>query len=292
MRVWIIGSEGMLGSLFYRYLSERNVTLVASAHQEVDITDKTSIKSFANKHTPYLWINCSGYTQVDQAEDDPEKAFAVNCTGVENLALCARELTQKGHQIKIVQFSTDYVFDGQSKTPYKESDLPHPINVYGQSKLEGEKKLSNLYPNHLIFRLSWLYGTGGHNFVKTILGLLQKQEILNIVDDQVGRPTYCQDVVEVVWRLIDQTGLFHLCNQEPVSWHGFAQEIAHQAAQMGAEIKTQLIEPISSQQFPRKAKRPGYSVLDTTKIESLDIHLRPWHEALSDCLYALIPQRS
>lgn len=291
MRVWIIGSEGMLGSTFHRYLSERDVTLFCSSRDEVDITDLASIKSFAQKHTPQIWINCSGYTQVDLAEDEIEKAYSVNSLGVENLALSAKELAAKGHEVKIIHFSTDYVFDGTANRPYKEVDSPSPLSIYGKSKLEGERKLAQIYPNYLIFRLSWLFGSGGHNFVKTILSLLQKQEVLHVVDDQIGRPTYCQDVVESAWSLYDQTGLFHLCNQEAVSWHGFAQEIAHQAQQMGAQLKAQLIEPISTSQFQRKAKRPSYSILDTEKIESFGVYLRPWHEALSDCLRILIPEQ-
>lgn len=292
MRIWVIGSAGMLGSAFFRYLSERNVTLLATGRKEVDITDKASIEHFVHQHHPHIWINCTAYTQVDLAEDEPEKAFAVNCTGVENLALCAKQEHEKGHSVKLIHFSTDYVFDGKSNRPYREDELAEPINVYGKSKLEGEKKLAQIYPHHLIFRLSWLFGINGQNFVKSMLNLMQKQEVLHIVEDQIGRPTFCQDVVEAVWDLQQETGLFHLCNQDPVSWHGFAQEIAHQATQMGANLKAQLIEPISAADFARKASRPAYSVLDTHKIESIGVHLRPWQEALTSCLQALIPQRS
>lgn len=292
MRVWIIGSQGMLGSAFCRYLSERDVSLFATDKNKVDITDPSSIEQFVQQHHPQLWINCTGYTQVDLAEDQHEKAFAVNAKGVENLALCAKKEDENGHSVKLIHFSTDYVFDGKSQIPYKEEDPTHPLNIYGKSKLEGEKKLSQIYPNHLILRLSWLFGITGHNFVRSMLHLMQNQEILHVIEDQMGRPTFCQDVVESTWDIQDQTGIYHLSNQESVSWHGFAQEIAHQAQQMGASLKAQLIEPISSTDFPRKAIRPAYSVFDTQKIESLGLKLRPWQEALSSCLHALIPQRS
>lgn len=292
MKVWIIGSEGMLGSTFHRYLSERDVILFASDRREVDITNYESIERFASQHPSDIWINCAGYTQVDMAEDEPLKAFEINAKGVENLALCAKKESEKGTSVKLIHFSTDYVFGGDSPIPYKEEDETSPINVYGESKLEGEKKLSKIHSNHLIFRLSWLFGITGHNFVKSMLHLMQTKEILHIVDDQIGIPTFCQDVVEIVWSLQKERGLYHLSNKDPVSWHGFAQEIARQAHLMGAPLKAQLIEPISSMNYPHKAKRPSYSVFDTHKIESLGVELRSWQEALSSCLQSLIHQHS
>lgn len=284
MRIWVLGCEGMLGRAFVKNLKSQ-VDLILTSHKDVDITQESSVLRFAERHHPDLWINCSGYTKVDMAEDNKSLAFAVNSEGPFILSQCAAKLAPTYERAPcLVHFSTDYVFDGKQQVPYKETDTPHPLSIYGRSKLEGEQKLQAAYENHLIFRLSWLFGYEGHNFVKTMLDLMKKHELLRVVDDQIGCPTFCDDVVEAVWKMQSERGLFHLCNEEEVSWHGFAQEIAHQARMLHCDLRVQLIEPISSDELKRPATRPSYSVLDTSKLASKGITLRPWTQALQEYL--------
>lgn len=287
MKAWIIGSEGMLGKTFVKYLKGR-AQLLPTHRRELDVTDPEAVRKFACEFLPEIWINCSAYTKVDLAEEEQEIAYKVNSEGPYNLGKIAQDLKTNTYKPQIIHFSTDYVFEGTASEPYLESDLARPINIYGKSKLEGEERLRAVYPHHIIFRLSWLFASGGKNFVTTMLDLMAKNEIVRVVDDQVARPTYCEDVARIAWDLQAHTGLYHLCNLESVSWHGFAQEIAHQARSLGANLKVQLIEPISSSELDRPALRPAYSVLDTKLIESLGIHERSWTEALRECLKIIL----
>lgn len=287
MRAWIIGSEGMLGKSFIQHWKDR-ADLITSNHRQVDITDESAILEFTNKYRPDVWINCTGYTQVDLAQTHEKEAFACNSDAPFNLAKAASKLENEYYKPLLIHFSTDYVFDGVASKPYTESDKPHPISVYGKSKFEGENRLMQNYKNFLLFRLSWLFGNYGHHFVKTMLGLMQTNELVKVVDDQIARPTYCNDVADTTWNMLEYRGLYHFCNSEAVSWHGFAQEIAHQARMLGASLKVQLIEPISSSELGRPATRPSYSVLDTSLIESTGIKIRPWTQALQECLQTLL----
>jgi dTDP-4-dehydrorhamnose reductase len=279
MKIWVLGSGGMLGSHFMRTLSKLGYTHLTTSSKEVDIVHCNQIEAFLKTHRPTHIINCTGYTQVDNAESEPELAFQVNAQGPKNLGEAARR-----YQAKVIHFSTDYVFDGQSRTPYKEDDPCSPLGVYGKSKWEGEQHLLSSLEDACIIRTSWLYGFPGKNFVETMLRLMKEKETVKVVDDQRGRPTYCQDLAEASLKLLDARGIFHIANSQQTTWFGFANEIANLGKDMGLPLIVKNILPITTEEFPTPAKRPLYSVLDTRKVEALNIQPRPWQEALADYL--------
>lgn len=276
--IWLCGAAGMLGSHFQRLLTHRKISFVMSDVKEVDITSAEAVSRFVAKNQVSHIINCAAYTNVDKAEDEKDKAFLINTTGVVNLALAAKQ-----YQAKVIHFSTDYVFDGCGKIPYTEEDECHPLSVYGESKREGEIRLLELLPGALIIRTSWLFGFPGKNFVNTILRLMQEKETLKIVSDQIGRPTYCEDLAVATLDLLDHQGIFHFANQGETSWFQFACDIQKKAKALQFPSILQTIEPISSEEYITKVKRPAYSVLDTSKAEKiLKKPIRHWHEALDD----------
>lgn len=287
MSVWISGAHGMLGHSFFRFFHEMDIPVKATDRADVDITDLEQILALTREHRFKYWINCSAYTHVDRAETEQEQAERINVQGVSNLIEAANIMTQEGAAPKIFHFSTDYVFDGFNATPYTEEERPHPLSHYGKTKLASEKLLLESPCKALVCRLSWLYGTHGRNFFKTILEKMRTQEAIYVVDDQTGSPTYVDDVPRWVWHLRDLSGLFHLCHEESTTWHGFAQEIALLARGMDFDLQVQLIEAVDSSQYPTAASRPSYSVLDTTKAKQCGVKLRPWQEALHDCLALL-----
>lgn len=280
-KIWLCAASGMLGSHFKRLLEARNIPFIGTDQHEIDITRIEEVAQFVATHQFSHIINCAAYTQVDLAEEESQTAFLVNEQGIVNLALAA-----KPYQTKIVHFSTDYVFDGLGKQPYKEEDFCHPLSEYGKSKRQGELKLLEILPYSLILRTSWLFGWPGKNFVGTILRLMKEKETLKIVCDQMGRPTYCEDLAQATLALMkDHSGIFHFANQGETSWFEFAYEIYKQALRLQFPSVLQSIIPISSEEYPTKAKRPAYSTLDTHKIESiLKTPIRHWSQALNDYL--------
>ena len=189
------------------------------------------------------------------------------------------------HGAHVLHFSTDYVFDGKGRTPYSEDHPCTPIGAYGMSKLAGEIKLMDEYPHACVIRTSWLFGHPGRNFVDTMLRLMGEKNELKVVSDQVGRPTYCQDLVEAALDLLDEDGVYHFANGLETSWYEFAKEIHRQAAELGFPLGMKKIEPITTKEYPTPAKRPSYSTLSTKKIEEyLGRTPRVWHEALNDYL--------
>jgi len=270
----------MLGSHFRRLLTLREIPFAATDYAEVDITNLEHVQHYAAKEKFSHIINCAAYTQVDKAETDKEKAFLINAKGPQNLGIAARRINAQ-----VMHFSTDYVFDGSASIPYKEEDPCSPTGVYASSKLEGEHLLFEELPEACVIRTSWLFGYPGNNFVNTMLRLMKDKESLRVVQDQQGKPTYCQDLVEAAMNLLDNEGIFHFANSRPTTWHGFAEEIRIQALDLGFPIRATHVEPISSSEYPTPAKRPVYSVLNTFKIEkTLGIAPRPWQEALRDYL--------
>jgi len=279
MKIWLIGAKGMLGSAFLNYLLDKPIAVVATTRKEVDITSKEAIANFANLHSFTHIINCAAYTAVDEAEEKQQLAFAVNTLGPGYLADIAKE-----KDINIMHFSTDYVFDGTTNKPYLETDKPNPCNIYGKTKAEGEVQVAS-YRKSCIIRTSWLFGIQGKNFVSNILNKMATQEEVFVVDDQIGRPTFCTDLVECAVVLLDHQGIFHFANKEATSWYELAKTIYEEAKQLGYSMKCLSIKPIKTIDYPTLAKRPNYSILDTTKLEQL-LHLmpRPWKEALQDYL--------
>jgi dTDP-4-dehydrorhamnose reductase len=266
--ILVVGSKGMLGQELMGLFGDaaRGVDV-----GEIDITDLASVQRVLLTLKPRVVVNAAAYTDVDGCETNTELALQVNGEGVAHLAMISKEI-----DAKLVQVSTDYVFDGSKTTPYQEDDAPRPLNIYGESKLAGELNAC-FNPNHLIVRTQWLYGHGGKNFVETMLKLAGERSELTVVDDQVGSPTWTYDLAQAIKSLIEKDcrGTYHAANAGFVSWNGFAQEIFRQA---GLTIS---VGPQSTQQLGRPATRPLYSTLDCSKLtEDTGLVLQPWQQAL------------
>jgi dTDP-4-dehydrorhamnose reductase len=281
MKILLLGSEGMLGSELFSMLKSEHET-VGKDIQDFDIVSADDCRRLVAEICPDVVINSVAYTDVDGCEANRDKCFAVNAEGVRNLALACQE-----ENIKIVHFSTDYVFAGAGNVPFREDDACQPQNVYGESKLAGEKYLQELSRNFLLVRTAWLYGHRGKNFVKTILGKAATVGTLKVVDDQIGSPTYTYDLAAAVKRLVENGtgGIFHITNGGSCSWYEFARAILEEAGVKGVEVL-----PVKSDEFPRPAKRPCFSVLDGSKFyQTTGITIRPWRMALRDCCQKIIP---
>ncbi len=282
MKIWVPGAAGMLGKHLLDVLNEKQISHIGNDVLDVDIADLEAIREFVNQEKITHVINCAAYTQVDAAESEPELAKKINVTGSENLGLISKEFS-----LPIIHFSTDYIFDGAAKKPYKEEDSTSPLGIYGLSKWQGEKALLAHTPHACIIRTSWLFGLYGKNFVLTMLKLMQEKESLNIVSDQIGRPTYAHDLALAAVAMLNQTGVFHFANSGKTNWHDFAKEIYQYGLSLGYPFTLKTLTPITSVEYPTPAKRPLYSVLDTAKIEEeLGQKPRTWKKALAEMLRA------
>lgn len=279
-KVWISGASGMLGSHFRRLLTDRQIPFIANERKEMDITNLDAISDFIRIQQISHVINCAAYTHVDKAESEQKLAYLANAVGPHHLGIAGRR-----HGARVIHFSTDYVFDGKIRRPYAEDHFCTPVNSYGMSKLAGEIKLLDEHQHSCVIRTSWLFGVPGKNFVETMIRMMTEKEHLKIVSDQVGRPTYCQDLAEAALELLEADGVYHFANSFETSWFHFAKEIHLQAQELGFSLAVKTVEPISSKAYPTEAKRPEYSTLSTKKVEE---HLkrppRPWQEALRDYL--------
>ncbi len=274
MAILITGASGMLGSKFVSVLS-RLASVIATDVNELDICNANAVKSFFSVHSINLVINCAAYTAVDQAEKEPEKARQINVIGPLNLSAFCSE-----YDIPLVHFSTDYVFDGMSTVPYVESDIRHPLGVYGQTKAAGEDTVT-LLPKHFLIRTAWLYGENGKNFVMTMLRLSQEKNELNVVNDQLGSPTYTGDLVDWTMQLVHSKvyGTYHVTNEGICTWFEFAQRIFELTK------RDIILHPCTSDAFPTAAKRPQYSVLSKNKLETVcGKKPRLWEIALKEYL--------
>lgn len=279
-KIWICGSSGMLGSHFIRLMEDEGLEFVATRSSQIDITDLEKVSDFVRIQKITHIINCAAYTNVDKAEEELKQAYLVNAIGPHNLGIAGRR-----HGANVIHFSTDYVVDGKGRTPYTEDHYCTPINAYGMSKLAGEIKLLDEHERSCIIRTSWLFGFPGKNFVERMLHLMREREQLRIVNDQVGRPTYCQDLAEATLELLDEEGIYHFANAFETTWFKFAVEIHRQAKELGFSLAVKTIEPIASHEYPTIAKRPSYSTLNTKKVEEyLGCVPRSWQEALGDYL--------
>lgn len=271
MRLIILGAGGMLGQELARVFGDFEVT--ALDRHEIDITKNGKVEKEIGRVKPDVIINAAAYTDVDGAESNRETAFEVNELGVRNLAVAAKKTGAK-----LVHFSTDYVFPGDKKEGYKEDDLPGPAeNTYGESKLAGEKVLRKSGVEYYLVRTAWLYGAGGKNFVDTILRLATEKNELRVVNDQFGSPTWAADLARAIKELVEEKyepGVYHLVNDGVASWYEFAREI------MKLRNKNTMVVPVTTQEFPRPATRPKYSILINTKGPKL----RDWREALQEYL--------
>ncbi|MDD3420531.1 MAG: dTDP-4-dehydrorhamnose reductase [Candidatus Gastranaerophilales bacterium] len=269
MKVLVTGANGMLGSDLCPKFREEGFEVIATCSQNLDITDYEQVKTVLNNEKPDIVVHCAAYTNVDGAEKNLEKACLINVTGTENVAKTAGVIGAI-----FVYISTDYVFDGTKKEPYKPDDKPNPINNYGYTKLQGEKIVQKFCKKYYIARTSWLYGIHGKNFVETMILLSSKPEI-KVVDDQIGSPTWTMELVDGVLNLLKnkkQYGIYHICGKNPVSWYGFTKEIFAQTGIMTP------VKPCTTNEFPRDAKRPAYSHMDNAGM------CRDWRLALKDYL--------
>ena len=273
----------MLATAIAACLERAGVGFVAT-DSELDIADAERVIAFARSAQPSLIVNAAAYTRVDDAETQRADAFRVNATGAENLARAAAELGAR-----LLHYSTDYVFDGAASEPYAEDHPTAPSSVYGESKLRGEELVRSLLPNDsVIVRTSWLFGENGNNFVKTLLGLMRTRSEVRVVSDQHGRPTYTHDLADISLSLCGAfgdppapPGTYHFANSGPTTWHGFTLGIRDICLELGIELRVEQVVPVTTAEFPRPAKRPQYSVLDTRKIEAfLGGRARSWRDAL------------
>ena len=270
----VAGARGMLGRDLMEMFGEEARAVL---HDEMEITDPVSVEKVLKGLQPKVVINSVAYTDVDGCESNSERAFAVNGEGVRNLALVTRDIGAK-----LVQVSTDYVFDGSKGTPWFEDDPVNPLSVYGRSKLAGEKN-TRLNPDHLIVRTQWLYGLHGKNFVETMLRLGRERDEVAVVHDQVGSPTWTVDLCHAIRALIERNcrGVYHAANAGSCSWRDFADAIFRES---GMET---VVKPITTGELGRPAPRPLYSVLDCSKL-GRDSGFMPeeWREALRKYLNA------
>ncbi|MDJ0651924.1 MAG: dTDP-4-dehydrorhamnose reductase [Simkaniaceae bacterium] len=258
MKIWIIGKQGMLSQAVQRKCLEKGIDFIASTREELDLENKEAvIAQFETLRFTHV-INCAGYTAVDRAEDEKEKAHALNAKAV---ALLAKLSKKKGN--KFIHFSTDYVFNGAKKA-YGEEDEKIPLSEYGKSKEMGERFLMKHYPDALLVRTSWLFGKEGKDFVKKMIELMDEKETISVVSDQRGRPTYADDLAESVLSILDESGIYHFANEGETTWYAFAETIRKKLKEK-KDLRCQEVKPISSEAFGAKAKRPAFSVLRTEK---------------------------
>ncbi len=266
----------MLGLAVCRRLEMRHEVIPLTL-EDADITDRGAIRAVLRKTEPDTVVHCAAFTDVDGSESQPDIAHRVNALGARNTALaCAAA------GASMLYMSTDYIFDGEKESPYDEFDMPHPLNLYGRSKLAGEICVRSLLPAHYIVRSSWLYGPGGRNFVLAILRQALEGGPLRVVDDQIGSPTYTPDLAEAIEMLLasEAFGTYHVTNAGECSWHGFACAILEHAG-----IHNVSVVPVSTEEIARPAQRPAYSVLRNFIFqETFGFALRPWTAALGTYL--------
>jgi len=289
--IWLIGNKGMLGNDVEKLLQERELAYWVS-DKEVDIGDYKALEKFGKDKKIKWVINCAGYTKVDKAEEEVDEAFRINKDGARNIALFSAN-----KQIRFIHISTDYVFDGQQErgaVAYKEDDKTNPINIYGKSKLAGEQEIKEILEKYFIIRTAWLYGKQGNNFICTMLGLFKERDLVKVVDDQWGSPTYTVDLAGAILKIIEDNsvsyGIYHFTNEGITSWYEFARTIYKKAKGLGLieENKKVEIQPIKTKDYPTAARRPGYSVLSKEKIKSeFGLKIRDWDKALENFLISL-----
>jgi len=284
INILVTGANGQLG-LTLKSIQENYAmyTFFFTKKSELDITNSSKIENFIVKNHIDILINCAAYTLVDKAEDEKELANKINHIAVKNLAKISKK-----YSIKLIHISTDYVFDGTSKIPYVETAITNPQNVYGISKLKGERAIQEINPlNSIIIRTSWLYAEFGSNFVKTILKISNDKDKIQVVSDQIGSPTYARDLAETILQIIpkiknENTAVYHFSNKGSCSWYNFAEEIVRLS---NHHCK---VAPIEAVKFNSKAKRPKYSLLNTNKIQNtFGINIPNWKDSLKDCVCEL-----
>lgn len=279
MKVLVTGVKGQLGYDVVNELRKRDIEPIGVDIQEMDITDADSVDRVITASQADAVIHCAAYTAVDAAEDNQEICHKVNVDGTQNIATVCKKLG-----IKMMYISTDYVFDGQGTRPWEPDDERHPLNVYGQTKYEGELSIQNTLDQYFIVRIAWVFGVNGKNFIKTMLNLAETHDHLTVVNDQYGSPTYTYDLAKLLVDMIvtDKYGIYHATNEGICTWYEFACEIFRQA---GVQVE---VEPVSSEAFPAKAKRPSNSRMSKDKLEQNGFRRLPaWQDAVGRYLKEL-----
>ena len=295
MKLLVAGANGQLGQCLARMTSENiedagQFEAVVLARAELDITFADAVFSEFEKHQPDLLINPAAYTAVDRAEDEVDSAYAVNAQGTQHLAAACSKMG-----IPMVHVSTDYVFDGSATEPYLPDSSTSPIGVYGESKLAGEKLAQAELDELVIVRTAWVYSEYGNNFVKTMLRLATDRDELGVVSDQIGCPTYAGNIAAAILKICRSIqdgekswGVYHYVDQPTMSWHAFAELVFKMAAAQGLIEKRPKVNAIASAEYPTKAKRPWYSVLDTQSIQrAFGVEQANVEDALADVLARL-----
>lgn len=281
MKVLVTGVKGQLGYDVMAELAKRNIEAIGVDIDEMDITDKISVEKVIGEAAPDVVVHCAAYTAVDAAEDNEALCRRVNADGTRNIAEVCKKL-----DCKMVYISTDYVFDGQGTRPWEPDDERHPLNVYGQTKYEGELAVQENLSKYFIVRIAWVFGKNGKNFVKTMLKLAETHDKLTVVNDQFGSPTYTYDLARLLVDMIqtDKYGIYHATNEGICTWYEFACEIFRQA---GIKIE---VTPVPASEYPAKAKRPENSRLDKSKLTENGFERLPsWQDALRRYIKEILP---
>lgn len=291
MRILVCGASGQVGRELVERAAAFGMTAIGRSRQQLDIGCPVQIERDLWQLQPQLIINAAAYTHVDHAETEVEQAFAVNRDGPRHLAEAAARAG-----IPLLHLSTDYVFAGDGRAPYRESDPTRPTGVYGASKLAGEDAIRECLDRHLILRTSWVYGVHGRNFVKTMLRLGGERDALGVISEQMGGPTAAGSIAEVLLELARRYGregslawgLYHYSGSPPCSWYEFAEEIFRQAGRLGLLAQLPQVSPIATLDYPTPAQRPAWSVLDCSRLEqAFGIAQRDWRQDLADVLERL-----
>lgn len=278
MRVLVTGSNGQLGNEIKKISKDSNHSFIFTDLGQLDVFCEEKVREFFAENNIDAVINCAAYTAVDRAEDDRQKAFEVNSIAPKNLAVVANR-----YGVRLIHVSTDYVFDGKKNIPYAEEDSVNPLCVYGETKLRGEENVISNCENSVVVRTAWLFSSFGNNFVKKMVELSDKQEVIKVVSCQQGTPTYAADLAHVLVKLVerkDVRGIFHFSNEGVCSWYDLACEVMECIG-----VPKNKVVPVANNEYPQKAQRPVYSALDKTKIKNtLGIEVRKWQDALRDCI--------
>jgi dTDP-4-dehydrorhamnose reductase len=290
MKVLVTGANGQVGWELSKSGARKDFDILALDRTTLDITDQSAVSKTVSGSMVSLVVNAAAYTAVDQAESEPEVAFSVNRDGPAYLASACAEAG-----IPLIHISTDFVFDGKKEGPYLESDQISPLNVYGKSKAAGETAVSERLREHIILRTSWVYGVQGRNFVKTMLLLGRERDVVQVVEDQYGGPTYAADLGDAIMHIASRMrekrdiswGTYHYCGKGVTSWHGLAQEI-FSLANHYTSLKVKRVQAIRTADYPTPAKRPLNSALDCSLVEkTFNIHPKPWRESLAHMIKML-----
>ncbi len=278
-KILLVGAGGMLATDIEEHLKVQDIyNFVAYTEEQLDLLDNSKLNAVFEEEKPDIVINGAAYTKVDDCETSLGKALYINGSIVDNLArIC------KKNDAVLVHYSTDYVFDGNSEIPYLEIDKTDPINAYGYSKLQGEQHVSERLNSYYIIRTSWLYGHAGPNFVDTMAKLMKEKETLKVVNDQTGSPTYTKDLVNATMELLktDDYGLYHFSNDGQCTWYEFSLKIKEHLEDQGFKLSVKEISPVSTDEFPRPAKRPRFSLLNKSKyIKTTKAQIPHWDESL------------